>query len=129
MRSTWARPMASQGAPPEPDWVSMRTPSTSTTVCWVLAPRTKTDVVLPGPPLRAICTPGWAASKSARPPKARAEMSSRVRTVMSASTSLTRWGMRVAVVTMVSSRFWAWAEAARASADRASSGRRAARKE
>jgi hypothetical protein len=39
------------------------TPSISTTVCWLSAPRMLRLVVVPGPPLRVKLTPGcWASS-------------------------------------------------------------------
>ena len=102
--------MLSQGAPPV-DCESMRTPSMYTAVKRDSAPRKKTPVVVPGPPLREISTPGKRASTSARPVAPLFSMVSRSTMEMSATRSARGCGVRVAATTVSDSvgarRFWA----------------------
>ena len=65
----------------------MRTPSTSTSVWLLSAPRMNTAVVWPGPPLRPRSSPAWKRSSSVTSPAALRSMASRSMTITGASTS------------------------------------------
>ena len=83
MRSIWLRLRASNCAWPSVD-EPMRTPSTSTTVLLVLAPRMKKPEFWPGPPLRASCRPASRRSRSSSESALVVRMRSLSMTTMSA---------------------------------------------
>ena len=77
----------------------MRTPSTSTSVWLLSAPRMKMAVVWPGPPLRPRSRPAWKRSSSVTSVAALRSIAARSMTMTGASTSSIGVGMRVAVTT------------------------------
>ena len=77
----------------------MRTPSISTSVWLLSAPRMNTEVGWPGPPVRATSTPAWKRSRSAASFAALRSMVARSITMTGASTSSSGIGTRVAVTT------------------------------
>ncbi len=85
----------------KPPWVEdgsfSLTPSISTTVCWVSAPRMLRLVAVPGPPLRVKLTPGVWASSSVTEMAWLASIAACVRTVTDAPTFSIGWAVRVAV--------------------------------
>jgi hypothetical protein len=99
MRSICSRGMASSSAVPLVDEPT-RSPSTSTSVRALFAPRRNTPLVDPGPPLVTISTPGWRSSRATSPPgPARAIFSAPIN-VRSASKSVSGCSARSAVTTM-----------------------------
>ena len=77
----------------------MRTPSTSTSVWLLSAPRMNTAVGWPGPPVRPKSTPAWKRSSSLTSPPAPRSIAARSMTITGASSSSSGVGMRVAVTT------------------------------
>ncbi len=82
-----------------------RTPSTRTSVCWLLAPRRNTPDTDPGPPFWTISVPGCRCRSSARLCTPDRAISSRPMTVTSASSSVVGCNPRVAVTETGSSRW------------------------
>ena len=98
MRSTMSGvTFCSAGKPMVPGL--MRTPSISTSVWLLSAPRMNTEVGWPGPPVRATSTPAWKRSRSAASFAALRSMVARSITMTGASTSSSGIGTRVAVTT------------------------------
>ncbi len=86
MRSTVSSAMPpSEAAPPTAAFSG--TPSTSTSTWLEFAPRTNSDEALPGPPLRANCTPASRDSVPTRSDSCQRSISARVITVVDGSAS------------------------------------------